>query len=127
MRVDALPGVREAAEVILPFVRDGRKIVVYGDYDCDGVCASAILVSALRRLGALADAFVPDRFKEGYGLTAAAIGRLFSEHPDVGLVVTVDNGISSVREIADLKARGVSVVVTDHHLPGRTSRPQTRS
>ncbi len=118
VRVDALPGVREAAEVILPFVRDRRKIVVYGDYDCDGVCASAILVSALRRLGALADAFVPDRFKEGYGLTAAAIGRLFSEHPDVGLVVTVDNGISSVREIADIKARGVSVVVTDHHLPG---------
>ncbi|MBR0066459.1 MAG: DHH family phosphoesterase [Kiritimatiellae bacterium] len=118
VRVDALPGVREAAEVILPFVRDGRKIVVYGDYDCDGVCASAILVSALRRIGALADAFVPDRFKEGYGLTAAAIRRLFSEHPDVGLVVTVDNGISSVREIADIKARGVSVVVTDHHLPG---------
>jgi len=117
-RVDALPGVREAVEVILPFVRDGRKIVVYGDYDCDGVCASAILVSALRRLGASADAFVPDRFKEGYGLTAAAIERLFGEHPDVALVVTVDNGISSAREVADIKARGVAVVVTDHHLPG---------
>ncbi len=62
-RVDALPGVRESVEVILPFVRDGRKIVVYGDYDCDGVCASAILGTALRRLGASADAFVPDRFK----------------------------------------------------------------
>ena len=117
-RVDALPGVREAAEVILPFVRDGRKIIVYGDYDCDGVCASAILVSGLRQLGASADAFVPDRFTEGYGLTSAAIERLFAEHSDVGLVVTVDNGISSVREIADLKARGVAVVVTDHHLPG---------
>lgn len=117
-RVDALPGVRESVEVILPFVRDGRKIVVYGDYDCDGVCASAILVSALRRLGASADAFVPDRFKEGYGLTVAAITRLFAEHPDVKLVVTVDNGISSVREVADIKARGVAVVVTDHHLPG---------
>ena len=117
-RVDALPGVREAVEVILPFVREGRKIVVYGDYDCDGVCASAILVSALRRLGASADAFVPDRFKEGYGLTAAAIERLFGEHPDVALVVTVDNGISSAREVAAIKARGVAVVVTDHHLPG---------
>ena len=117
-RVDALPGVREAAEVILPFVRDGRKIIVYGDYDCDGVCASAILVSGLRQIGASADAFVPDRFTEGYGLTAAAIERLFAEHADVGLVVTVDNGISSVREIADIKARGVAVVVTDHHLPG---------
>ena len=117
-RVDALPGVREAVAVILPFVRDRREIVVYGDYDCDGVCASAILVTALRRLGATADAFVPDRFKEGYGLTAAAITRLFAEHPDVKLVVTVDNGISSVREVADIKARGVAVVVTDHHLPG---------
>ena len=118
VRVDALPGVREAVAVILPFVRDKRKVVVYGDYDCDGVCASAILVSALRRLGASADAFIPDRFKEGYGLTDAAITRLFAEHPGVALVVTVDNGISSAREVADIKARGVSVVVTDHHLPG---------
>ena len=117
-RVDALPGAREAVEAILPFVRDGREIVVYGDYDCDGVCASAILVTALRRLGAAADAFVPDRFTEGYGLTDAAIARLFAEHPDVKLVVTVDNGISSAREVAAIRARGVSVVVTDHHLPG---------
>ena len=117
-RSDALPGMREAAAAILPHVRDKRKIVVYGDYDCDGVCASAILVSALHRLGAQADAFIPDRFTEGYGLTDAAITRLFAEHPGVALVVTVDNGISSAREVADIKARGVAVVVTDHHLPG---------
>ena len=117
-RFDELPGVREAVGVILPFVRDGREIVVFGDYDCDGVCASAILVTTLRRLGAKADAFIPDRFKEGYGLTAASIERLFREHPSVGLIVTVDNGISAAREVAELKARGVSVVVTDHHLPG---------
>ena len=116
-RGDDLPGVRAAVGVILPFVRDGRKIVVFGDYDCDGVCASAILVTTLRRLGADADAFIPDRFKEGYGLTAASIDRLFREHPSVGLIVTVDNGISAAREVAELKARGVSVVVTDHHLP----------
>jgi single-stranded-DNA-specific exonuclease len=78
---DELPGVREAVGVILPFVRDGREIVVFGDYDCDGVCASAILVTTLRRLGAKTDAFIPDRFKEGYGLTAASIDRLFREHP----------------------------------------------
>ena len=117
-RSDALPGMREAAAAILPHVRDKRKIVVYGDYDCDGVCASAILVSALHRLGAQADAFIPDRFTEGYGLTDAAITRLFAEHPGVALVVTVDNGISSAREVAAIKARGVAVVVTDHHLPG---------
>jgi len=118
VRCDELPGVREAVGVILPFVRDGREIVVFGDYDCDGVCASAILVTTLRRLGAKTDAFIPDRFKEGYGLTAASIERLFREHPSVGLIVTVDNGISAAREVAELKSRGVSVVITDHHLPG---------
>lgn len=117
--LDALPGIKEAVAAILPFISDKREIVVFGDYDCDGVCASAILVSALLRLGAKADAFIPDRFKEGYGLTDAAIGRLFDEHPNVQLVVTVDNGISSAREVATIKSRGVSVVVTDHHLPGQ--------
>ena len=117
-RADALPGVREAVDAILPFLRSGRTIVVFGDYDCDGVCASAILVTALRRLGATAEAFIPDRFKEGYGLTDAAMERLFREYPDVALVITVDNGITAVREVAGLKKRGVAVVVTDHHLPG---------
>lgn len=112
-----LTGVDDAVNVIAPFVRSGRKIIVFGDYDADGVCASAIMVSALRSLGANADAFIPERVGEGYGMTDASLARLFQEHPDVALVITVDNGITAAAEIAHLKARGVAVVVTDHHLP----------
>lgn len=113
-----LPGVTAAVEVILPFVVARRKIVVFGDYDADGVCASAILVRTLRKLGGVADAFIPGRFTEGYGMTEASLSRLLEEHPDVALVITVDNGITAPREVEKLKARGIAVVVTDHHLPG---------
>ena len=115
-----LPGVSAAAEVILPFIREHRPIVVFGDYDCDGVCASAILVKTFRRLGAQAEAFLPNRFTEGYGMTSASIGRMLKEYPDVALVVTVDCGITSAAEVQTLKDRGITVVVTDHHLPPET-------
>ena len=117
-RSDDLPGMTEAVQVILPFLHTKRKIVVFGDYDADGVCASAILVTALRRLGGNAEAFIPHRFGEGYGMTAASLERLWCEHADAALVVTVDNGISSPDEVAKLKMKGIQVVVTDHHLPG---------
>lgn len=122
-RPEALPGISEAVRVVLPFLRARRPIVVFGDYDADGVCAAAILVTALRRLGGVAEAFIPRRFGEGYGMTPASLERLLEEHPGVALVVTVDNGISSPREVAALRARGVAVVVTDHHLPG-DARPE---
>ena len=117
-RSDDLPGMTEAVQVILPFLHTKQKIVVFGDYDADGVCASAILVTALRRLGGNAEAFIPHRFGEGYGMTAASLERLWCEHADAALVVTVDNGISSPDEVAKLKVKGIRVVVTDHHLPG---------
>ena len=119
-RAAELPGVSAAAEAILPFIRERRPIVVFGDYDCDGVCASAILVKTLRRLGACAEAFLPNRFTEGYGMTPQSVARLLDEHPDVALAVTVDCGITSEAEIRVLKDRGVAVVVTDHHLPPET-------
>ncbi len=112
-----LPGIAEAVKVMAPFISDGREIVVFGDYDADGVCASAILVSVIRRLGGRADAFIPHRQGEGYGMTAASLARLHREHPQAALVVTVDNGITSAVEVAQLRARGIAVVVTDHHLP----------
>jgi len=116
-----LPGVVEAADVILAAVAARRRIVVFGDYDCDGVCATAILVKAI---GALApgqvEPFLPERLTEGYGMSDASVARMLKEHPGVGLVVTVDNGINSVSQIALLRAHGIRVVVTDHHLPGET-------
>ena len=113
-----LPGVAEAADAILAAIAAKRMVVVFGDYDCDGVCATAIVVKALEALGARVQPFLPERLDEGYGMSDVAVSRMLSEHPDVGLVVTVDNGINSVAQIAALKERGVSVVVTDHHLPG---------
>lgn len=117
VRAGDIPGVSEAAAVIVRFLAAGRKIVVFGDYDCDGVCATAIMVKAVRRLGGVCEAFIPDRFSEGYGMTRASIERMLNEHPDAAMVVTVDNGITSAAEVEMLKARGLAVVVTDHHLP----------
>ena len=118
-RPEELPGVEAAADAVLAAVAAGRKVVVFGDYDCDGVCATAIMVKALGALGAEVEPFLPRRLSEGYGMSDASVARLLSEHPDVGLVVTVDNGINSIDQIAALKAKGVDVVVTDHHLPAR--------
>ena len=115
----SLPGIDEAAEEILPFIYDKRKIVVFGDYDCDGICATAVMVRTLRALGANCVPFLPKRVGEGYGMTSASLDRMFREHSDVALVITVDNGINSVDEVKFLvETKGVSIVVTDHHLPG---------
>ncbi|MGN0855584.1 MAG: DHH family phosphoesterase [Kiritimatiellia bacterium] len=114
-----LPQVEAAAERILDFVRARRRIVVFGDYDCDGVCATAILYAALEALApGVCGRFLPDRLTEGYGMSAASVARMRADEPNVALVVTVDNGINSVDCIAALKASGVEVIVTDHHLAG---------
>jgi len=124
---EELPGVAAAADVLLEAVVSKRHVVVFGDYDCDGVCATAILVKTLAALNEAVDPspeaarriapFLPERLSEGYGMSDASVARMLKENPSVSLVVTVDNGINSVRQVADLKAKGVSVVVTDHHLP----------
>ena len=115
-----LPGIVEAADVVLDAIAANRRVVVFGDYDCDGVCATAIVVKALESLGASVQPFLPERLSEGYGMSDASVSRMLSEHVGVGLVITVDNGINSIAQIAALKEKGVSVVVTDHHLPGET-------
>ncbi len=117
---EELPGVKEAAEAILAACESQRRIVVFGDYDCDGVCAAAIMMKAIKtvRGGETVTPFLPERLSEGYGMSDASVARMLSECPGAGLVVTVDNGINSVGQIAELNAKGVRVVVTDHHLPG---------
>jgi len=114
----SLPGVDAAAEVVLAAVRDKLPIVVFGDYDCDGICATSILVKTLTALGANIESFLPARLTEGYGMSDPSVARMLKEHPGVGLLITVDNGINSVKQVAELKAKGVKVVITDHHLPG---------
>jgi single-stranded-DNA-specific exonuclease len=113
---ETLPGVAEAADRILAAVRAGRKVVVYGDYDADGMCATAILVGCLEALGhapGRAAWYVPDRLEEGYGLNCGALERLAADGAE--LVVTVDCGIASVAEAARARALRLELIVTDHH------------
>ncbi len=112
----AIPGLAQAAARVAAAVRVGERIVVFGDFDLDGISAAATATLGLRALGADVTATVPHRFREGYGLTPAANERLVAMHPD--LVVTVDCGISGGQEVAWLRARGIDVVVTDHHEAG---------
>jgi single-stranded-DNA-specific exonuclease len=95
-----------------------ERICVHGDYDVDGICATALAVLTLREAGADVVWHLPSRFEEGYGVSGETIARLAEE--GIGLVLTVDCGITAVQEVADAKALGLDVIVTDHHRPGET-------
>ena len=112
-----IPGMREVADRVELAISRGERIVVFGDFDVDGMTSTCLLTLALRRLGAAAvDPYIPHRFGEGYGLSEEALGRVISGS-DPDLVITVDNGIASAREVEWLLSQGVDVVVTDHHEP----------
>lgn len=113
-----LGDVEEACALIRRTVESGGRICVHGDYDVDGICATALAVTALRRLGADVVWHLPSRFEEGYGLSGETLARLAEE--DCSLVLTVDCGITAVEEIAGARERGLDVIVTDHHRPGET-------
>ena len=114
---DELPGVSAAVAKMIEAVKAGRRIVVFGDYDCDGVCATAIMALALKAVGGNVETFLPKRLDEGYGMSDEAVVRMLGDFPGVELVVTVDNGINSISQIADLRSEGIETIVTDHHLP----------
>ncbi|WP_051471996.1 single-stranded-DNA-specific exonuclease RecJ [Patulibacter minatonensis] len=118
--LDAFQGLAEAADVLLRHARSGSPIVVHGDYDCDGVCATATLVRALRQVGADARWFLPHRVEDGYGLNERTVRRLAAD--GTGLVVTVDCGITSVDEAALATELGLDLVITDHHRPRADGR-----
>ena len=111
-----LPGCREAAAFLADAIRAKKKIVVYGDYDVDGMTATAILLQGIRVCGGDAIFYVPNRLEEGYGLNCDAL-RLFKETENVDVVVTVDCGITSVEEARFAKSLGLQMVITDHHTP----------
>jgi single-stranded-DNA-specific exonuclease len=113
-----LGDMEDACGRIRAAVADGRRICVHGDYDVDGIAATALAVLLLRELGADVDWHLPSRFDEGYGVRADTLARLADE--GCGLVLTVDCGITAVEEVAGAKARGLEVIVTDHHRPGET-------
>lgn len=115
----------KAASRIEKALRDGEKITVYGDYDVDGMTATSLLVRALRRWGASADFYIPDRMTEGYGLNRKALEELAGK---TDLLITVDCGIASVDDVAAVAKKekgdgGLDIIITDHHLPGKTLPP----
>lgn len=110
-----LKGLPQAVELLDQALDQQKKIVIVGDYDADGATSTALMVLALREMGAQVNYLVPDRFKYGYGLTPAIADLAFAKfQPDV--LVTVDNGISSHAGVAQAQAHGMQVVITDHHL-----------
>jgi single-stranded-DNA-specific exonuclease len=107
-----------AVDRIRAAIADGKRICVHGDYDVDGICATALAVLTLRGLGAEVEWHLPSRFEEGYGVSGDTISRLADE--GCALLLTVDCGITAVEEVAAARARGLDVIVTDHHRPGAT-------
>ncbi len=107
-----------AAEIVNAAVEDNVKIAIYGDYDCDGVTATALLYNYLSSRNADCVYYIPDRFSEGYGMNKQAIKTLAED--GIKLILTVDNGISAIDEVNYAKELGLDVVITDHHLPRET-------
>ena len=116
-----LKGVDVAISRILQALDNTEKIVIYGDYDVDGVTSTALLVQVLRALNGDVGAYIPNRFDEGYGLNLDALSQLSQDGVD--LVITVDCGIRSVDEVAHARDLGLDLIVTDHHHPGEVLPP----
>ncbi len=106
----------KAVERIRKAVANGEKIVIFGDYDADGVCATAIMLNCLNKLGARVDYMIPSRHEDGYGMTVKSVEQLHAAGTD--LIITVDNGVKSVEEAKRCYELGMELIVTDHHIPG---------
>lgn len=109
----------QAAALLADAIAAGKRMLVVADYDCDGATACAVALRALRRMGAVVEFLVPDRFETGYGLSPAVV-ELAARHPagKPDLLVTVDNGIASIDGVEAARMAGMDVIITDHHLPG---------
>ncbi|WP_051087823.1 single-stranded-DNA-specific exonuclease RecJ [Endozoicomonas elysicola] len=112
-----LKDIDKAAEILADAITRQQRMLIVGDFDCDGATSSALGVLALRSMGGHADFLVPNRFEYGYGLTPEIVEAALPFKPDV--LITVDNGISSITGVQAAKDKGMKVVVTDHHLAGR--------
>lgn len=123
-----MPGLDRAAERILRAARDGERTVIYGDYDVDGVSATAILYHALKAIAPESDiaTYVPHRLEEGYGLNAASIAELCRgghANPPAKVIVSVDCGITAVEPARVAREHGVDLIITDHHTPPAEGQP----
>ena len=112
------PDMQQAVDRIKKALKLKQKVTIYGDYDIDGMTATVILWESLGKFGLSVETYTPDRFSEGYGLNIEAVEKLAAD--GTKLIITVDNGTLSIKEIARAKELGVDVIVTDHHAPGDT-------
>ena len=113
----SLKGVADAAELLADAIEGEARVLIVGDFDADGATSCAMAVSVLQQMGLRDVAYlVPNRFEFGYGLTPEIVEMAAAQMPD--LIVTVDNGISSIEGVSAAQAMGISVLITDHHLPG---------
>jgi single-stranded-DNA-specific exonuclease len=115
---DLMRGMREAVDRLVEALERSEPVLVYGDYDVDGITSTALLTRVLRGLGARVDWFIPHRIEHGYGFSAAGLAAVASRGPAV--LVCCDCGVGSVGEIRSARALGIDVIVADHHEPGRT-------
>ncbi|WP_300314455.1 single-stranded-DNA-specific exonuclease RecJ [uncultured Psychrobacter sp.] len=117
-----LHGVTQAVRLLDAAIDESKRILIVGDFDCDGATSTALMMRALTQMGAQVDFLVPDRFKYGYGLTPEIV-ELGIETYQPDLIVTVDNGISSHEGVARAQADGITVIITDHHLTTKATPP----
>lgn len=108
---------KKAVTRITTAIKDKESIVVYTDYDVDGLCAGAIIWETLYNLGAKVMPYVPHRVSEGYGLSRKGIDQIYKEYPQLSLIITVDHGVSAREQVEYAKSFGIDVIITDHHLP----------
>lgn len=108
----------DAAHILADAIEAEARLLIIGDYDCDGATATAVGMRALKMLGATVDFLLPDRFKLGYGLSPEIVDVAAEQSPD--LIITVDNGIASLEGVARARELGIATLITDHHLPAET-------
>lgn len=117
LRPDTMKGLELAAKLIADAMQQEKSILIVGDFDADGATSTSVCLLALRMMGASkVDYLIPNRFDYGYGLSPEIVAVAASKQAE--LLITVDNGISSIEGVAAAKAFGMQVVITDHHLPG---------
>ncbi|MEJ6067448.1 DHH family phosphoesterase, partial [Psychrobacter sp. 16-Bac2893] len=119
---EKLKGIIEAVDLLDIAIDDSQRILIVGDFDCDGATSTALMMRALTAMGAKVDFLVPDRFKYGYGLTPEIV-ELGIKTYQPQMIVTVDNGISSHEGVARAQADGITVIITDHHLTTKETPP----
>lgn len=116
--LESMKGLSDMACFLADAIEAGKRILVIGDFDGDGCGGTVVAVRGLRSMGAVVDYLVPSRFSFGYGLTPGIVGVAAESNPDI--ILTIDNGIASLDGVEEAKSRGITVCITDHHLPGDT-------